>query len=140
MCVKQSKKATSSFTSKRRLSGEEAAYNVFRHFSSKIVYWNESIYCTSIDRALKRKFNKESGSLLRPAIPELWRFLYSQLSCFGINKNTNIRKFWTIFCHKISSSTLQKVLKNTVAKVGYFHCLLKTLKHKYCPKFRTCPK
>ena len=53
-----------------------------RHFRPKLVHWNESVYCTPIHRALKMRFNEGSGSFLRPTIPELWRFLWSQLRRF----------------------------------------------------------
>ena len=46
-----------------------------RHFRPKLVYWNESVCCTPIDRTLKMQFNNRLGSFLRPTIPELWRFL-----------------------------------------------------------------
>ena len=65
--------------------------NLFsRHFRPKLVYWNESVYCTPIDRALKMWFNKGSGSFLRPTIPELWRFLRNQLRRFLDKINTQI--------------------------------------------------
>ena len=49
------------------------------HFRPKLVHWNKSVYCAPIDRALKMRFNEGSGSFLRPAIPEWWRFLWNQL-------------------------------------------------------------
>ena len=49
------------------------SYN--RHFRPKLVHWNESVYYTTIDRALKMLFNDGSGSFLRPAILELCRLL-----------------------------------------------------------------
>ena len=45
------------------------------HFRSKLVHWNESVYYTPIDRALKMQFNEGSGSFLPPTISELLRFL-----------------------------------------------------------------
>ena len=41
------------------------------HFRSKLVHWNEGVYCATIDRALKMRFNEWSSSFLRPTIPEL---------------------------------------------------------------------
>ena len=79
-----------------------------RHFRPKLVNWNESVYCTQIDRALKMWFNKGSGSFLLPTIPELWWFLWNQF--FGQYKHTNIR-FSTIFLHKTRIFSLQKVQK-----------------------------
>ena len=42
-----------------------------RHFRPKLVHCSESIYCTPIDRALKMRFSKESGSFQRASIHEL---------------------------------------------------------------------
>ena len=82
-----------------------------KHFRPTLVHWNESVYCTPIDRALKMRFNEWSGSFLRPTIPELWRFLWNQLRQ---NKYTNIRRFSTISGHKIRIFSFQKVRQNTV--------------------------
>ena len=106
-----------------------------KHFRPKIVYWNKRVNCTPINRALKMWFNKGSSSFLRPTVPEF--FLESIVLFFGQNKYTNIRRFLTIFHHKTRFFNIQKVQK---LKVAYFHCLLKPLKYKYCPKFWTCPK
>ena len=38
-----------------------AMYISIRHFSPKLVLWNESIYCTPIDRALKMRFKEGSA-------------------------------------------------------------------------------
>ena len=54
------------------------------HFRLKLVNWNESVYCTPIDRALKMWFNEGSGSFLQSTIPDLWRFLWNQLRRFWI--------------------------------------------------------
>ena len=59
-----------------------------RHFRPKLVHWNKSVYCAPIDRPLKIRFNEGSGSFLRPAIPELWRFLWNQLRRFLGKINT----------------------------------------------------
>ena len=61
-----------------------------RYFRSKLVHWNESVYCIPIDRALKVRFNEGSGSFLRLTIPELWRFLRNQLRRFLDKINTQI--------------------------------------------------
>ena len=61
-----------------------------RHFRPKLVCWNESVHWTPIDRTLKMRFNEGSGSLLRPTIPELWRFLWNQLRRFLDKINTQI--------------------------------------------------
>ena len=45
-----------------------------RHFRSKLVHWNESVYCTPIDKTLKMRFNERSRSFQWPIIPELWKF------------------------------------------------------------------
>ena len=76
-------------------------------------------------------------------------FVKSIAPFFGQNKYTNIRRFSTIFRHKIKIFCVQKVQQNTVwvkwlhniyltikLKVKHFQCLLKTLKYKYRPKFR----
>ena len=63
-----------------------------RHFRPKLVNWNETVYCTPIDRALKMWFNEGSGSFLRSTIPELWRFLWNQLGRFLDKVNTHIYK------------------------------------------------
>ena len=46
-----------------------------RHFRPKLVHWNESVYCATINIALKIQFNESLGSFLWPTIAELWRFL-----------------------------------------------------------------
>ena len=84
-----------------------------RHFRPKLVHWNDSIYCTPIDRALQMRSNDGWGSFLRPTVPELWGFLWNKL-CRFLDKYTNIRRFSTIFCHKIRIFCLQKVQQNTV--------------------------
>ena len=61
-----------------------------RHFRLKLVHWNESVYCTPIDKALKMRFKEGSGNFLRPTIPELWRFLWNQLRRFLDKINTQI--------------------------------------------------
>ena len=80
-----------------------------RHFRPKLVNWNECVYCTPIDRALKMWFSEGSGSFLWPTIPELWRFLWNQLRRFLDHINTNIRRFSKIFRHKTRIISLQKV-------------------------------
>ena len=65
-----------------------------RHFRPKLVHWNESIYCTPIDRALKMRFNKGSGQPLRATIPELWRFLWISCTAF---RTKRIHKYKKIF-------------------------------------------
>ena len=70
--------------------GKHMETAISRHFRPKLVHWNESVYCTPIDRALKMWFNKGSGSFLRPTIPELWRFLRNQLRRFLDKINTQI--------------------------------------------------
>ena len=59
-----------------------------RHFRPKLVNLNVTVSCTPIDRELKMWFNEGSGSLLRPTIPELWRFLCNQLRRFSDKINT----------------------------------------------------
>ena len=39
-----------------------------RQFRPNLVHWNESVYCTSIDRELKIRFNKGSGNFPPPTI------------------------------------------------------------------------
>ena len=80
-----------------------------RHFRPKLVNWNECVYCTPIDRALKMWFSEGSGSFLWPTIPELWRFLWNQLRRFLDHININIRRFSKIFRHKTRIISLQKV-------------------------------
>ena len=80
-----------------------------RHFRPKLVNWNECVYCTPIDRALKMWFSEGSGSFLWPTIPELWRFLWNQLRRFLDHINANIRRFSKIFRHKTRIISLQKV-------------------------------
>ena len=94
---------------------ETVNYTSNKHLRPKLVCWNESVYCTPIDGALKMRFNEGLDSFLRSTISELWSFLWNQLHrFFGQNKYTNIRRFWTIFCHKIRIFSLQKVQQNTV--------------------------
>ena len=45
-------------------------------------------------------------------------FLESFLLVFGKNKYTNLKKYWTIFCHE-TDSTLYKVVKSTFEYNGY---------------------
>ena len=80
-----------------------------RHFRSKLVNWNESVYCTPIDRALKMRFNEGWGSFLQPGVMKV--FVKSIAPFFGQNKYTNIRRFSTIFRHKTRIFSLQKVQK-----------------------------
>ena len=81
-----------------------------RYFRPKLVRWNESVYCTPIDRALKMQFNEGSRSFIRPTIP-MKVFVKSVVLFFGQNKYTNIRRFSTIFRHKTRIFSLQKVQK-----------------------------
>ena len=80
-------------------------------------------------------------------------FIKSVVLFFGQDKYTNIRRFWTIFCHKtriLASKNHKKIqfwvkwLHNIyLAKASgktLFQCLLKTIRYKYCPKFRTYSK
>ena len=83
-----------------------------KHFRPKLVHWNESVYCTPIDRALKMRFNEGWGSFLQPGVMKV--FVKSIAPFFGQNKYTNIRRFSTIFRHKIRIFSLEKVQKNTV--------------------------
>ena len=39
----------------------------------------------------------------------------------------------------LSKIAIQHIFKQKLT-VGYFCCLLRTRKYKYCPKFWTCPK
>ena len=59
--------------------GKRMETAISRYFRPKLVHWNESVYCTPIDRALKMRFSEGSGSILQLTIPELWRFLRNQL-------------------------------------------------------------
>ena len=125
-----------------------------RHFRPKLVHSNESVYCTPIDRkkAIKKAIQRGVGQLSTTNHSWVMKvFVKSVVLFFGKNKYADTRRFSTIFSYKTRIFSLQKVPKNTVLskmaiqhisqklKVGLFHCLLKTLKYKYCPKFRTCP-
>ena len=46
---------------------------LIRYFRSKLIHWNNRVYCTPIDRTLKKQFNEGSHSFLRPTVPELWK-------------------------------------------------------------------
>ena len=132
---------------------EKMIFRLRRHFRPKLFHWNKGVNCTPIDRALKMRFNKGLGSFLGPAIPEAWKFFYNQLCCFFDKITTQIQEdFEQFFVTQqgfLASKKVQKIqfsvqwLYNiylTKAKSWHFHCLLKTLKYKCCPKFRTCPK
>ena len=78
-------------TSPRRVSG--------RHFRPKLVHWNESVYCTPINRALKM----QRGVVQFSTTNHSWvmkGFVKSIPPFFGQNKYKNIRRFSTIFRHK----------------------------------------
>ena len=110
-----------------------------RHFRPKLVHSNESVYCTPIDRkkAIKKAIQRGVGQLSTTNHSWVMKvFVKSVVLFFGKNKYTNIRRFWTIFCHKTRIFSLQKAQKNTLLskigiqqifkqklKVGNFHCL-----------------
>ena len=87
---------------------------ISRHFRPKLVHWNESVYCTPIDRALKMRFNRGSGSFYDQPFLSYEGFVKSIAPFFGQNKYTKIRRFSTIFRHKIRFLCLQKVQQNTI--------------------------
>ena len=43
-------------------------FSLVSHFRPKLVDWNESVYCTPVNRALKMWFNEGLGRFLRPTI------------------------------------------------------------------------
>ena len=55
-----------------------------RHFRSKLVHWNENIYCTLIDRALKMRFNEGLAAFYDQPFLSYERFC-----------KTNCAAFWT---------------------------------------------
>ena len=129
-----------------------------RHLRLKLVHWNESAYCTAIDKALKCDSKRGPATFYSQPFLNYEVFLKSIELFFGQNEYTNTR-LWTILRHKTWVFRLQKVKKKKKTetknsfeyngyttyiqqklKLGHFHCLLKTLSYKYCPKFRTCPK
>ena len=71
---------------------------------------------------------------------------------FGQNKYTNEEDFEQFSVTKqgfLAAEKYKKIqfsvqwlynLYLTKLKVEHFHCLLRTLKYKYCSKFRICPK
>ena len=54
-----------------------------RHFRPKLIHWNENIYCTPIDRALKMRFNEGSAAF----------YDHPFLSYEG-DRKTNCAVFW----------------------------------------------
>ena len=85
------------------------------HFRPKLVHWNESVYCTPIDRALTMRFNKGLGSVLPPTISELLRFLWNQLRRFLEKINAQILEdFQQFFFTKQGFSASKKYKKSTV--------------------------
>ena len=70
-----------------------------RNFRLKLVYWNESVYCTLIDKAFN---NSKTGRAAFCDQPLLSYESFSRISCavFGQNRYANIRRLWTIFPHK----------------------------------------
>ena len=83
-----------------------------RHFRPILVNWNESVYCTQINRALKMWFNEEVRQLY--ATNHSWSmkgFVKSTAPFFGQNKYTIIRRFSKKFYHKTRIFSLQKVQK-----------------------------
>ena len=60
---------------------------VARHFRPKSGHYNERVYCTPIDRALKIRLKERSPRFLRPIIPELWKSLKNQkMQKFSLSK------------------------------------------------------
>ena len=58
-------------------------------FRPRLAHWNEGVYCTPIDRALKMQFNKRCGS-----------FQQSRFLNYEIFSTSNCAAFWTKQIHK----------------------------------------
>ena len=123
LCITENSKVSQSEINYIKIQTMSLVLNLFQHFHHsptteckyfrlKLVQLNESVYCTPIDRALKMQFNEGSRSFIRPTIP-MKVFVKSVVLFFGQNKYTNIRRFSTIFRHKIRIFCLQKVQQNT---------------------------
>ena len=90
---------------------KKVSYIMTRHFRSKLVHWNESIYCTPSNGALKIRFNEGSGAFNDQPFLSYASFPTINFAVFWLNKYTDIRRFWTIFCHNTWVFSLQKVQK-----------------------------
>ena len=64
-----------------------------RHFRLKPGYSYMRAYCKQIDRALKELFKERLPKLLRPTIPELWKFLKNLFCCFLEKKTIDTKSF-----------------------------------------------
>ena len=85
-----------------------------KKFFWKLFNWNESVYCTQIDIALKIWFQKVPHSFLHTTNHHSWVtdvFLELIVLLFGQIKCTNIRRFLTIFRHKTRVFSLQRIQK-----------------------------
>ena len=80
-----------------KLVDKQTFQSYIRHFRPKLGQWNERVYFTLINRAIKIWFNKGSGSFLRPTIPKLWKILQNEVCCFLDKINTQISEILNNF-------------------------------------------